>query len=1156
MGPEVVLSWLISRLLTQCSFIIQSEISTIYNSTGELHKLKSVLTAILAVLSDAEGKQLKNSAINKWLSEIRDVAYDAQDVLDEYQFEILTRRVLRQNSSWASEMVRRLFTSRNPLLFRRKMGRLVKQIVNRLDEIARLRSRYNLVTSDNLEEIYNVQSQTSSFIEQSDVIGRDKDRDFIIETLISEKFTSKDVSVLPIIGMGGIGKTTLAQLVFNDNRVETLFDIRIWVSVGDNFDVMKICRCILESVTQKACLFSQLDLFQGKIRETLRGKRCFLVLDDVWNEDVFKWEGFRSVFTSVANGSIILVTTQSMLVGSVAGTIDTYQLAPLSEHDCWLIFKRRAFHTFGGEEPQNLVLIGKEIVRKCVGFPLACKALGALMGTKREEREWTDMLESEIWELQKDSILNSLKISYHHLPTHLKRCFAFCALFPKGHQINKDMLIHLWMANGFLPEMGRSLEEIGRNIFNELVCRSFFQDVKKIEKWYDCEVTVSFKMHDMMVNLARSISMEECYYLGEDGWVPDSKIRHLGVNLYSDLAHVNGFSHIRKLRSLVLINHSSNQIPHQLMNALCMWKCLRSLDLSHSIPPNKDIPLYHLKHLRYLNLSYMNIGTVPESVSHLLHLQTLNLNHCEALRELPKDMKNLGDLRHLYLTGCTNLRKMPVKMGQLRQLRTLTKFVVCPESGCSTLSELRDLKLEGILHLGNLQNLKSVADAKASLDLKENIEGLYFEWVLDEEDILDVNEELFEALKPPKTLKMLGIKGYCGKLLPTWLLNDWSFFRNLTEMSLSCWPRVEFLPCFEEFPLLKVLEIHEMKKVKKIGDKDHGGSGSFPSLCYLKLTKMASLVELFGLEKRPHMAQPFKLKIKNCPQLTIIPVIPTVREVEIENCSNIDPSEGFVSCMICLEKLVLSECDSVVLLLEREKGDANMPVKELTIKRCTKRMFNRPPQFGLWRSFVSLSYLSFESCGGLVFLPDIVMKQLQFLKYLIIFCCLNLIGSSENDGLQLQYLTSLEKLSIIECNRLLDFPENAMRHLSSLKFIELVGLREISYIPELPITLTDAVISGCTKIYSLPDNMHQIKSLARLQIMDLPNLISLPEEMLYLTGLEKLIVINCRNLEKVPKGLGKSVGLKCLRIKDCPMLEGETRSAQGETIVSSCRFPP
>ncbi|KAJ1699197.1 hypothetical protein LUZ63_007709 [Rhynchospora breviuscula] len=1124
MGPEVVLSWLISHLLKQCSFLIQSEISTIYNSTGDLHKLESLLTTILSVLSDAERKQLQNSGINTWLSEIRDVAYDAQDVLDEFQFEILTRRVLRMNSSRASEMVRRLFTSRNPILFKRKMGKSVKQIVNRFNEKAVQKSWFDLVSSDNLGEVYKVQSQTSSFVEQSDVIGRDKDRDFIIETLISEKCTSKDVSVLPIVGMAGIGKTTLAQLVFNDNRVETSFEIRIWVSVGDDFDVMKICRSILESVTQKECLFSQLDLCQRKIRETLQGKRCLLVLDDVWNEDILKWEGFRSVFTSVAKRSVILVTTRSADVGSVAQTAGTYQLAPLSEHDCWVIFKRRAFHTFGEEEPQNLVLIGKEIVRKCSGLPLACKALGGLMGTKQDMREWMTVLQSEIWDLQNDPVLPSLKISYHRLPTHLKRCFAFCAIFPKGYQINKDMLIHLWMANGFLPEMGKfDLEEIGHNIFNELVRRSFFKDVNKIEKWYDGEVMVSFRMHDLMVDLARWVSLEECHYLGEDGWVPDLKIRHLGINPYSDLAHINGFSHIRKLRSFVLMNHR-NQIPHHLMNALCMWKCLRALNLSHSIPPNNDIPLHHLKHLRYLNLSYTNVETVPESVCHLLYLQTLNLNHCEALRELPKDMKNLMNLRHLYLTGCTNLRKMPVKMGQLRQLRTLTKFVVCSESFSSTLSELRDLKLEGILHLGNLQNLKSVAGAKANLNLKENIEGLNLEWVIDEEDILDVNEELLEALKPPKTLKMLGMKGYCGKLLSAWFLDDWTFFQNLTELSLSCWARVEFLPCFEELPSLKVLEIHEMKKVKKIGDKDRASSGSFPSLRYLKLTKMASLVELFGLDKRPRMAKPFKLKIKNCPRLTTIPVIQTVQEVEIENCSSIKPYEGFISCMICLEKLVLSECDRVVLLIEQEKGDANMPVKELIIKRCTKQMFNKSPQFGLWRCFVSLSYLSFESCDGLVFLPDIVIKQLRFLKCLIIFYCLNLVGSSENDGLQLQYLTSLEKVSITECNKLLDFPENAMRHLSSLKIVELIGLREISHIPELPTSLTNAVITGCTKIYSLPDNMCQIKSLARLQITDLPNLISLPEKMLCLTGLEELVVINCPNLEKVPKGFGKSSG--------------------------------
>ncbi|TVU25046.1 hypothetical protein EJB05_27522, partial [Eragrostis curvula] len=225
-----------------------------------------------------------------------------------------------------------------------------------------------------------------------------------------------------------------------------------------------------------------MELLQQRLRKELRRQRCLLVLDDVWNKDAEKWDALRTLFGSCGVGSALVVTTRDMEVASVMGAIETFHLEQLSPDDSWTLFRRRAFNAGICESP-DLVNIGKKIMSKCHGIPLAVKSMGSLVSTKQGIRDWLNILESSIW-TEETKILPALMVSYKHLPSYMKRCFAFCAVFPKDYEIDKFDLVHCWIASGFIPSgMASEPEAIGNDIFSQLVWRSFFQDVQTKSSW-------------------------------------------------------------------------------------------------------------------------------------------------------------------------------------------------------------------------------------------------------------------------------------------------------------------------------------------------------------------------------------------------------------------------------------------------------------------------------------------------------------------------------------------------------------------------------------------------------------------------------------------------------------------------------------------------
>ncbi|KAK9090803.1 hypothetical protein Sjap_023980 [Stephania japonica] len=584
-------------------------------------------------------------------------------------------------------------------------------------------------------------------------------------------------------------------------------------------------------------------------------------------------------------------------------TLPLHQLELLSKDDSWSLFKRLAFDSRGSEYDQNLIAIGEDVVQKCVGVPLAIKALGGLLRFKDKESDWLAIKESEMWDIPEEGndVLPSLRLSYKHLSSHLRQCFASCCIFPKDYIINREYLIQFWMANGFIPCKGQmDLEDVGDEIIKDLLWRSFFQEPKKNDELGNI---MSFKIHDLMHDLALSIMKNECFIMehGMTQEVPKG-VRHLSYNNpYNLQCHIFGNIDVDELKSLRSFHPLSRIRPLHLYdispNALTKGP-LRMLTFPFYHLQKWPVFIYRLRHLRYLDLSYSDIKLLPESFVCLQNLQTLKLEYCHKLCKLPSDMGHMINLRHLDIRGCNSLNRTPRKMGRLTEMHTLTMFIVGKDEG-RRIVELKDLnKLRGYIKIKDLDTVKSPTDAKmANLANKSNLESLSLNWRVNERDVArqaSIDEKVLESLQPHTNLKRLILRGYEGKEFPRWMRD--MMLPNLVGIKLSKCSKCEHLPfVLGRLPLLQYLAIDGMDHVKVLVQENNqlvGDAGVmnenealFPSMKTLTLSNLPNLEDwIVGVEKeKESLVCPCLeyLRIKNCPKLRGLPQLQTLQSLRI-----------------------------------------------------------------------------------------------------------------------------------------------------------------------------------------------------------------------------------------------------------------------------------
>ena len=806
---------------------------------AELKKWETKLLGIREVLNDAEDKQITEQSVKAWLGELRDLAYDMEDVLDEYGYEALRKKVMSEadnrgttRTSKVRKFIPSCCTTFTPIR-NVKMGSKIKDITNRLEEISAQKAglgldKVEMIAGSSLER----RPVTTSEVYLPRIKGRDADKKTIIEMLLKDEPAGTNVSVVSIVAMGGMGKTTLARLVFDDTAepIASHFALKAWVCVSNEFDQVRVSKELLNSVSSQRSSLEDFHEIQRELKKALAGKRFLIVLDDLWSDIYSKWDDVRSPLFEGAPGSKILVTTRDHDVATwVGGHKNLYELKRLSEDDCWSVFQTHAFEFTNINEHRNLEKIGRSIVKQCGGLPLAAKALGGLLRSELREQEWERILYSKIWDLPIDKcrILPALILSYNHLPSYLKRCFAYCAIFPQDYEFKKEELIPLWRGEGLIQQSkdDRRKGNVGDKYFCELLSRSFFQSSNSSESL--------FTMHDLVNDLAKYVAGETCIHLDEEfknNWqrpIPESTRHSSFIRGRCDIfkmferfhktEHLRTFIVVPTQMGLGVIN-ISNKVLQELIPRL---RYLRVLCLSGYKIVEIPKKFCDLKLLRYLNLSKTDITCLPDSIGNLYNLQTLILSHCYDLTKLLNSIGNLINLRCLDVSVCIYLDEMPSQVGKLKDLQILSNFMVGKNNGLN-IKELREMScLEGELCISKLENVMNVEDVRdAGLKLKNNLERLTLKWSsnLDgsRNDEMADQMNVLQSLQPHSNLGKLGIHSYGGLAFPGWV-SDASLLSKMVELSLVDCKKCTSLPCLGQFPSLKRLRIQGMDGVKQVG---------------------------------------------------------------------------------------------------------------------------------------------------------------------------------------------------------------------------------------------------------------------------------------------------------------------------------------------------
>ncbi|XP_057989580.1 putative disease resistance RPP13-like protein 1 isoform X1 [Hevea brasiliensis] len=1118
-----------------------------------LKKLRITILAITAVLNDAEEKQITNPSVKDWLVELKDTVYQAEDLLDLISTELLRCTAERNSRS------------------------MTKQEVTTGKQSKRL--------------------PTTSLVDESCVYGREGDREEIIKLLLSDDAKSKDVGVITIVGMGGVGKTTLAQLAYNDCRVKEQFVLRAWACISQEFDIVKITKTILESITMLNFETEDLNQLQVRLMENLAGKKFIIVLDDFWNENYNEWDVFKLPFRAGMKGSKLIITTRNANAASAIRTVPSYYLQPLSFEDCWLLFAKHAFEDEVHGAHPNLEVIGKAIVKKSNGIPLAAKTLAGLLHGKLSTGEWENVLYSEIWDLPTKSceILPVLRLSYHYLPVHLKRCFAYCSIFPKGYIFEKEKLVLLWMAEGLLQQPGgnKLMEEVGDEYFRDLVSRSLFQLVNDQKSL--------FTMHDLINDLAKSVSGKFCFHLEEDHKQHDifKNARHSShiQGKYDCFKRFEVFACIKNLRTFIPLNLSSedaicyisDKVPNELLPTLTY---LRVLSLSHYKITSLSESISNLIYLRYLDLSHTAIRRLPESVTNLYNLQTLLLSFCY-LTELPENLWKLINLRHLDIRG-SRLSKMPLYMGQMKELQRLTNFVV-GESGGSRIRELRELSnLRGALSISKLQYVVHANDAQlANFKDKPHLDELMLEWD-NNNDHPNNDMDVLEKLQPHRHLKLLSVKCYGGAKFPNWIGNP--SHSNLVFLSLSNCKNCKALPTLGQLPLLKDLVFIGMNGIKSVGPEFYGASSSsaitFPSLETLRFEEMMEWEDwVFFIDNESQGFPNLEvLCLLKCPKLaSALPTLPSLRKLELEDCDEMLltgisclPSllslnvisnltrlpEGFLHQVTTLKELRIAHCSNLSTLSNQVGFECLSMLERFEIS-CCQRLMALPP--GLYK-LTSIRMLRIDGCPSLVSFPDMGLPSM--LTQLIVEECealqslpgVTMHSSSCSTGLTSYSLhpssscsglpTTLKEFRIMNCKKLVLFPEGMLLDNTTLERLNVFGCHSVKSLSLHFPNLEYLDISGCINLESFPEDLQNLTSLKNLTIMNCPlpcsflrpppnlisleinhcdNLMFLPDQMHIMKSLQRLHISNCPQITCFPDS-GLPTNLNSLTINNCLML--------------------
>ncbi|KAJ4798724.1 Symbiosis-related disease resistance protein [Rhynchospora pubera] len=613
----------------------------------DVKTLTDYLQTSQAMLDALGDKPIGNDRFPPLLLELKLASYEADDVLDELDYyrlkELVEGETVQPESSavqrvtgragefflsWLSRALRfihRLFllhANENESLLPEAFcvsKTLDKDAISGRMKAASSRLKKAMMSVDSVVQLQRFAAcaqrpidsanyrETSSLLTEPKVFGRDKEKETMIENMLAPHGKDQkygNFSVLPIVGIGGVGKTTLAQSLYNDPRIMRSFMVRAWACASDalnTLDVRKLTIDITLSIDKEGSfnlsMMNDLDKIQQRLIKEISGKKFLIVIDDVWVTS--RWEVLIAPLSYGMAGSIVIVTTREQNIGKRLGSMPTVTLTGLEKDLFWDFFVQNAFMGKSPEDHPTLVSIGQDIIAKLHGIPLAAKTVGRLLNKKLDEAHWFSILNSELWELRQapDDIIPVLKLSYQFFSVHVQRCFSYCSVFPKDHLFTEEELLSTWIAQGFtdIQPGDKSPEHVAQDYLNELLSSSFFQP----KDGY-------YLMHDLLHDLAISVSQDECHGCGNllhlpKGIVNLIKLRHLIADGRHYLGRIPGIGKMTCLQELDAF-YIEKELGHKIIELKELQELRGSLRVHNldNVENGEEASQAKLKEKRYL----------------------------------------------------------------------------------------------------------------------------------------------------------------------------------------------------------------------------------------------------------------------------------------------------------------------------------------------------------------------------------------------------------------------------------------------------------------------------------------------------------------------------------------------------------------------------
>ncbi|XP_031127301.1 disease resistance protein RPM1-like [Ipomoea triloba] len=805
-------------LLGQLSTLIRDEYSLLGGLREDAEDIRNALDRLTAALRVADEMEEIDPQVQAWVRIVRELAYDTEDVLDEFLF----RFGGRQSCGGFYTKIDNTYTSLKNLRARRRLALALRRIKAKVNENSQYQPSLPTTFPGTVHHTHNKRMYDSRgdarLVEESDLVGIHYPKQFLVNLLLAN---DEELKVHSVVGTGGLGKTTLVKQAYDDAEVINHFQYRVWVTISETFEIKELLKdAIKQFVGQtKQGLPQDFETMSSTrlkefVKEILSGRRYIIVFDDIWG--INAWMEIKCVLSKEAFGSRVVITTRNSEIGAQA-CHDTrgvlYSLKHLSPEDSWTLFCKKTF--LCDSCPQHLVNITTNILNRCCGLPLAIVVIAGVLATKNEDiKEWERFQQSLNIQLVEGNDMmknmkNILSLSYYDLPYYLKYCFLYLCVFPEDIIIQKKQVIRLWIAEGFVRENNQQVkEEVAEAYLDELLHRNLIQIGRETKSGR----VKGFQVHDILREVVLSKSIEQKFATIANGRNIESfnKFRHLAIHRLDD--HIMKSTSPKKhLRSLLIMESLSSSTVSFLLSKLLTgsYNPLKVLDLRGTQLEEIPEQVFNLFQLKYLSLRKTKLKSVHKSIGRLQNLETLDLKHT-CVVELPNELSKLCKLRHLlvyrYLYkggrinpwingGTVQSCNALFKIGELQFLQKLCYIQA---------SDTKDSKV--VFEIGKLTQLRRLGvttlkqeDGKAlcsSLKRLTNLCSLHLSSA-SEDEILDITIDV------PLRLHQLKLMGRLESA-PQWL----SSLVGLTHLFLI-WSRLpeDPLPFLQDLPMLARLDL-------------------------------------------------------------------------------------------------------------------------------------------------------------------------------------------------------------------------------------------------------------------------------------------------------------------------------------------------------------